>query len=231
MSHRQIQTQSTRFGELEVGVRPNGTDLARCAPLTSDAKRVMAVRPVVDPATGNYDAMYHNVPAVKRDDAAETALDALRRVCILRHNCVASHNAVAAALERIVEKMMSRGPVTAADHALLDEMHALHGAAHREGLKKAGAGAAAGNLYNSVSDCFTSTSHAPNTREKKRKKKLMMMMNFFSFFFFLQLSLVAFREWRGSNNSQTGLLAEVAEVVAPLVGVTCDAQLLTQFAR
>jgi hypothetical protein len=167
----ETKTQITRFGEVQVGRTPNGTDLARSAALLPEARAILRMVPVVDAQTGNFAPEYHDRPAISAQPGVD--VDAtLHRVNVLRRNAVAAHNVIAEALDIVLERMLAKRPdaVTAGDRALLDEMHALKGAAHRDALKAKGMGAAAGNLYNRVRHhCHTRHAHT-HTREKKRKK-------------------------------------------------------------
>jgi hypothetical protein len=178
MSKGERTLQDTREGPLEVGVKMNGTDLARTAALSAEARGLMCEQPVVDEETGNYPNEYHKKPVVCQEvvDDAAAVRQTLKRIAVLRLNAVAAHNAVADALTQIVDDMRARDSgVLDSDRDLIDEMHVLKGAAHRAALQASGAAAAAGNLYNTVRKHIgTETQHTPphtSTQTKKEKEK------------------------------------------------------------
>jgi len=173
-------TQSTCFGDIEVGGK---SDKTRSVPLSSAAKAIMAkpAKPVDD----EYEAEYYERPTQSSTREADINV-ALHRANAIRRNAVLAFNLCSDACGTIVERMMANNTTSKKRH-LLDEMHVLHGAAHREGLKKAGAGAAAGNLYNRVR-CTTHTatqSTRHRTRHNERKRERRKKNDFFIIFFIM----------------------------------------------
>lgn len=169
-------TQSTPFGDIKVGGK---SDKTRSVPLSPAAKAIMA-----KPVDGEYEAEYNERPTESSTREADIDV-ALHRANAIRRNAILAFNLCSDACGTIVERMMA-DDTTSKKHHLLDEMHILHGAAHREGLKKAGAGAAAGNLYNRVR-CTTHTatqSTRHRTRHNERKRERERKKTFFHFFFF-----------------------------------------------
>jgi len=220
-------TQSTCFGDIEVGGK---SDKTRSVPLSSAAKAIMAkpAKPVDD----EYEAEYDERPTQSSTREADINV-ALHRANAIRRNAVLAFNLCSDACGAIVERMMANNKTSKKRH-LLDEMHILQGAAHREGLKKAGAGAAAGNLYNRVR-CTTHTTppHKAHvtahvtTKEKEREKKNV----FFIIFFFMQMILLPYRTQ--TTDGLQGLLHEVDQHFRDdrRVGLKRQAELLVQFAR